>query len=147
MENQGVVMVCCLRELVDPEGGAHATRKQVADHIVYVGETIGYDHVGIGSDFDGMLEGPDGLDDVSQFPALVEDLLLRGVSESDIQKILGLNILRVLKQVEDIALQERMIGSTKPLCDAIDLVWTPEQREILRAQGEKRGLCQADDAR
>src|SRR5689334_19404062 len=110
-------MICCLRELVDPAGGAHATRKQVVDHIVYVGETIGYDHVGIGSDFDGMLEGPDGLDDVSHFSALVEDLLRRGVSESNVQKVLGLNILRVLKEVEDIALQERMFGSTKALCD------------------------------
>ncbi|GIJ86445.1 hypothetical protein Asppvi_005334 [Aspergillus pseudoviridinutans] len=144
-KNQGVVMICCLRELVDRAGGAHATRKQVVDHVVYVGETIGFDHVGIGSDFDGMLEGPDGLDDVSHFPALVEDLLRRGVSESAVQKVLGLNILRVLKQVEDIALQERLFGSTKALCDDIDPVWTPEQREILRAQGKKRGLWQPDE--
>jgi membrane dipeptidase len=140
-------MICCLRELIDPTGGANATRKQVVDHIVYAGEKIGFDHVGIGSDFDGMLEGPDGLDDVSQFPELVEDLLRRGVSQSAIQKVLGLNILRVLKQVEEIALQERMIGSTKPLCDDIDPAWTPEQMEILRAQGKKRGLWQPDDAR
>ncbi|KAF7157263.1 hypothetical protein CNMCM5623_001386 [Aspergillus felis] len=144
-KNQGVIMICCLRELVDPAGGAHATLKQVVDHIIYVGETIGFDHVGIGSDFDGMLEGPDGLDDVSHFPALVEDLLRHGVSESAVQKVLGLNILRVLKQVEDIAIQERMFGSTKALCDDIDPVWTPEQTEILRAQGKKLGLWQPDE--
>ncbi|RHZ46030.1 uncharacterized protein CDV56_103712 [Aspergillus thermomutatus] len=146
-QNEGVLMVCCLRELVDPAGGVHANRKQVVDHIVYAGEKIGFDHVGIGSDFDGMLEGPDGIDDVSQFPALVEDLLRRGVSESAIQKILGLNILRVLKQVEDVSLRERMTGSTKALCDDMEPAWTPEQREILLAQGKKRGLWQPDEAR
>ncbi|KAL6235267.1 hypothetical protein BDW75DRAFT_230450 [Aspergillus navahoensis] len=115
--NGGLIMICSLRELVDPSGGGNATRSQVVAHILYAAEKIGYDHVGIGSDFDGMLEGPEGLDDVSRFPDLVAGLLQRGVSEERVEKIVGLNLLRVMKEVEDAAVQERGLGSTSVLCD------------------------------
>lgn len=123
-----------------PTGDHHATRSQVVDHILYVAEMIGYDHVGIGSDFDGMLAGPEGLDDVSRFLELVADLFQRGVSEDRIERIVGLNLLRVMKEVEDVAVRERTSGSTGVLCDEIRPMWTPEQREMLAEQGTKRGL-------
>jgi membrane dipeptidase len=66
------------------------------DHIVKV---AGIDHVGIGSDFDGIPSVPKGLEDVSKMPNLTEALLRRGYNEKDIQKIMGGNFLRVIRQV------------------------------------------------
>src|SRR5690606_10748300 len=66
------------------------------DHIDYMVKTAGIDHVGIGSDFDGISSTPLGLDDCSDFPRLTEGLVQRGYSEADIRKILGENVLRVM---------------------------------------------------
>lgn len=76
----------------------------VADHIDHVVALVGVDHVGIGSDFDGVGETtPTGLEDVSRFPNLIRELLDRGYSEEDLAKILGLNTLRVWGEVERVA--------------------------------------------
>ncbi|MDT8408035.1 MAG: dipeptidase [Wenzhouxiangellaceae bacterium] len=73
----------------------------VVDHIEHVIETAGVDHVGLGSDYDGVGDSlPEGLKDVSAFPALIMELLRRGHSESDIRKILGGNLMRVWRAVE-----------------------------------------------
>lgn len=81
-----------------------ATVKDVADHIDHVVKIAGIDFVGVGSDFNGTGGHlPVGLKDVSEYPNLVYELLLRGYSENDIKKILGENILRVWKDVEIIA--------------------------------------------
>lgn len=66
------------------------------DHIDYMVKTAGIDHVGIGSDFDGISSTPVGLDDCSDFPTLTAGLSQRGYTETDIRKILGENVLRVL---------------------------------------------------
>jgi membrane dipeptidase len=63
----------------------------------------GIDHVGLGSDFDGVEHTPTGMEDVSCFPNLTVELLRRGYSERDIQKILGENFLRVLGEAERFA--------------------------------------------
>lgn len=81
----------------------NSTLSQVANHITYIGDLIGYDHVGLGSDFDGIASTPSGLDDVSKFPDLFAELLERGISDEDAAKIAGGNILRVWKDVEDVA--------------------------------------------
>lgn len=81
----------------------NATLAQVANHITYIGDLIGYDHVGIGSDFDGIPSVPTGLEDVSKFPDLFAELLRRGVSDEDAAKVAGGNVLRVWKDVEDVA--------------------------------------------
>jgi membrane dipeptidase len=88
----------------------------VADHIVYIGQLIGYKHVGIGSDFDGMQEGPTGLEDVSRYPDLVEELRQRGVADCDLIGIVGGNVLRVLEATEREAERQRDI---KPLEDDV----------------------------
>jgi membrane dipeptidase len=75
----------------------------VADHIEHVIGLAGIDHVGIGSDFDGISSGPTGLEDVSTYPNLIEELLRRGLSEDDIRKICGENLLRVWSEVENTA--------------------------------------------
>jgi len=102
-DNGGVVMVTFLPEFTNAEP-EKASLSDVADHIMYIGERIGYEHAGIGSDFDGM--GPvsvKGLEDVSKYPDLVKELLDRGVSEKQLQGVIGANVLRVLKGVEDVA--------------------------------------------
>jgi membrane dipeptidase len=76
---------------------------QVADHIDHVRRLAGIDHVGYGSDFDGITTTPVGLEDVSTFPALTAELLRRGYSDADARKVLGLNLLRVLRQAEAVA--------------------------------------------
>ncbi len=81
----------------------HATLAQVADHIEHVRQVAGVDHVGIGSDFDGIDAGPDGLEDVSKFPALFAELIRRGWSDADLKKLAGENVLRALRQAEAVA--------------------------------------------
>jgi len=82
----------------------YATLDQLLDHFDHVVQLAGIDHVGIGSDFDGVGDSlPVGLKDVASYPKLVAGLLERGDSEEDIAKILGGNLLRVWRQVEAFA--------------------------------------------
>ena len=82
----------------------YASVDDVIDHIDHVVRLAGIDHVGIGSDYDGVGDSlPTGLKDVSSYPNLVAGLLRRGYSEEDIRKILGENLLRVWSTVEDYA--------------------------------------------
>ncbi len=76
-----------------------ATISDVVDHIDHIVKIAGIDHVGIGSDFDGITSPPEGLADISKMPSLVAALLKRGYSEQDIKKILGGNYLRVIREV------------------------------------------------
>ena len=80
-----------------------STLAQVADHIDHVRQVAGIDHVGIGSDFDGIDFGPKGLEDVSKFPDLVAELLARGYSDEDAKKVIGGNVLRVMREAEQVA--------------------------------------------
>jgi membrane dipeptidase len=72
----------------------------VADHIEHLRDVAGVDHVGLGSDFDGISSTPEGLEDVSTFPALVAELLRRGWSDGDVKRVIGLNVLRVMREAE-----------------------------------------------
>ena len=77
-----------------------ATLAQVADHIEHVRSVAGVEHIGIGSDFDGVDYLPEGLTDVSCFPALFAELLGRGWSEEDLGRLAGGNVLRVMREAE-----------------------------------------------
>ena len=82
----------------------YADVTNVADHIERVIELAGIDHVGLGSDYDGVGDSlPEGLKDASTYPNLIAELLRRGHSEADIRKILGGNLMRVWRQVEAVA--------------------------------------------
>lgn len=70
--------------------------KRIADHIDHVVEMVGIDHVGIGSDFDGIEVTPEGMEDISKMPLLLEELRCRGYSESDLCKIASDNFFRIL---------------------------------------------------
>jgi membrane dipeptidase len=76
------------------------TLEQLMIHFDYIAKRIGVDHVGIGSDFDGISITPAGMDDVTFLPNITRELLKRGYSESDVRKILGGNFLRVLREAE-----------------------------------------------
>jgi membrane dipeptidase len=77
--------------------------ERIADHIDHAVKVGGVDHVGLGSDFDGIDSAPRGMEDVSRLPDLVRELARRGYSEEDLIKILGGNLLRVMRQVEEVA--------------------------------------------
>ena len=97
--------------------GVRGTISTVADHIDHIVKVAGIDHVGIGSDFDGIESWPVGLEDVSDYPRLTEELLRRGYSETDIHKILGGNVLRALREAEAVA--KRLQAETPPAVDQV----------------------------
>lgn len=80
-----------------------ATLSDVADHIDHVRKIIGIDYVGVGGDYEGFDGPPEGLEDVSCYPALLAELMRRGYTKDDIKKVAGLNVLRVLRQAETVA--------------------------------------------
>jgi membrane dipeptidase len=82
-------------------GCPRATLDDVADHVFHAAEVAGIDHVGIGSDFDGVPALPDELQTAAGLPALTARLLERGMSEADVEKVLGGNFLRVFEAVEN----------------------------------------------
>jgi len=82
-----------------------ASLGDVADHIDHVRKVAGIDHVGIGSDFEGFDGAPDGLEDVSCYPALLAELMRRGYTPEEIKKLAGLNLLRVFREVEKVSAQ------------------------------------------
>ncbi|WP_311269289.1 dipeptidase [Sphingobium sp. WCS2017Hpa-17] len=100
----------------DPEGAKKAladwekanpepvvTLSQVADHIDHIAQVAGVDHVGIGSDFDGVGSLPQGLSGVQTYPALLAELMRRGWSDADVAKLAGENVLRVMAAAEKVA--------------------------------------------
>jgi membrane dipeptidase len=109
------------RRMEDEWKAAHpqprASLKQVADHVEHVRDVAGIDHVGIGSDFDGIDAVPEGLEDSSRFPYLFAELIRRGWSDSDLKKLAGQNLLRVFHSAEATAarLQKSRQPSTKTI--------------------------------
>ncbi len=96
------------------------TVAQVADHVEHIAKVAGVDHVGIGSDFDGIPDAPAGLDGVDKFPALLVELARRGWSDADLGKVAGANVLRALRGAEQVAarLQASAPPGTATLADA-----------------------------
>jgi membrane dipeptidase len=115
-ENGGVVMVNFGGNFIDPGkagmghilwdtvvhfGPSPVPLARLLDQIEHVTQVAGVDHVGLGSDFDGTLFMPEGVSDVSGFPAITAGLVERGWSEADVRKLLGENTLRVLDEAAD----------------------------------------------
>jgi len=105
----GVVMVNFAPFFVAPDG--EATLESVANHIEHIGKIAGREHVGIGSDYDGIGSVPEGLEDVSKYPQLMAELIKRGWSRQDIAGLAGGNLLRVLRGAEREAWEMRIKGA------------------------------------
>jgi membrane dipeptidase len=109
-----------LRELQGPP--ARVPLDMLIDHFVHIAKVAGVDHVGIGSDFDGVGgQLPEGMEDVSKLPAITYELLKRGFSDADVKKVLGENFLRTMAEVERVAMSLQASGA-KPSAAKIGAV-------------------------
>jgi membrane dipeptidase len=108
-KNGGVVMINFFPGFIVPteelkrDKKARGTLQNVADHVEHAIKTAGIDHVGLGGDFDGIDRTPVGMEDVTKYPALTQELVNRGYTREQLHKLLGGNILRVLRAAEDVA--------------------------------------------
>src|SRR5208283_1149632 len=88
--------------------------KSLIDHIDHIAKVAGVDHVGLGSDFDGVQGAtPQGMDSAADLPKITQALLDRGYSAEDIKKILGENLMRVFRQVERVSQEMQPASSVK----------------------------------
>src|SRR5204862_2602363 len=86
--------------------------KSLIDHIDHIAKVAGIDHVGLGSDFDGVSGAtPQGIDSAADLPKITQALLDRGYTANDIHKILGENLLRVFRQVQRVSREMQVVGS------------------------------------
>ncbi|KAI2089257.1 hypothetical protein LOZ36_001862 [Ophidiomyces ophidiicola] len=102
-KNGGVVMVTFVPSFLKVDDPSSATIHDAVEHIFHIAAVAGWDHVGVGGDFDGTLDVSKGLEDVSKYPGLVELLLERGATDEQVRKFVGENILRVWSRAEKIA--------------------------------------------
>ncbi len=105
LKKQGMIQEYALSILADKYASevqdARPPLSSLMEHLEYIVKLAGVDHVGIGSDFDGITSSPKGLDDVTNYELITKALIEKGYSKKDIYKILGGNILRVLKSNEN----------------------------------------------
>ncbi|KAI7153295.1 hypothetical protein KC349_g8470 [Hortaea werneckii] len=107
--NGGIIMVTFVPEHVATYR-KHANMDMVLDHLFYMAERIGWDHVGLGSDFDGIASVIPGLEDVRCYPALLKAILNRGASEEQLRKVAGENMIRVWQMVENVGCRLQLEG-------------------------------------
>lgn len=89
---------------------------QIVDHIDHIRAVAGIDHIGLGSDFDGLVNGPIGMEDVSKYPNLIAELLRRGYTDQEAKKVAGENLLRMFRQTDEIG---RRIQKTRAPADVL----------------------------
>ena len=93
--------------------------KDIVHHISHIVKIAGIDHVGIGSDYDGITDTPLGMEDVSCYPRLTDELLSQGYSPEQIRKIMGGNVIRALREAGKVA--EQLRQTTSPEVDQIKI--------------------------
>ncbi|WWC58196.1 uncharacterized protein I303_100732 [Kwoniella dejecticola CBS 10117] len=98
-QNHGIVLSVLFSTFIDPN---NATTARVVDHIEHIAKIVGKSHVGLGSDFNGISSAVAGMEDVSKWPNMIQELLFRGWTESEIAGIMGGNLLRVMEEVENV---------------------------------------------
>lgn len=127
-EKRGVLMISFIPWLTNKDKDK-ASVDDVVDHIVHVGDLVGYGHVGLGSDFDGMPTQIKGLDDVACYVNVVSGMLERGIAPDDIKKVMGLNLVRVIKEAEEAS---RRMRATPVLEDKVKQLWSDDIRSFVR---------------
>jgi membrane dipeptidase len=116
-----------------------ATISDVANHVDHIRTVAGIDHIGIGGDFDGITQKVQDLDNVSTYPRLTAELLKRGYSDADIRKILGQNILRVMREVERVS--KRLQAARGPSTAILQQTAAAEPVEITLQRTTCFGTC------
>ncbi|KAF7981957.1 hypothetical protein HWV62_30755 [Athelia sp. TMB] len=116
-KKDAVVMVNFVTDFIAPRGKADIN--VVADHIEHIGKVAGRRHVGLGSDYDGMGDGPKGLEDVSTYPALIAELYSRGWTKLELAGLTGGNFLRVFGGAERVSRDLRGSGM-QPVYDVYE---------------------------
>lgn len=138
--NGGLVMINFYNEFVNCDKSRNATLEDVVAHINYVRNLIGVDHVGIGADYNGVPATPMGLEDVSKYPALFDRLHANKQGEpmwskEDLEKLAGLNLMRVMKKVENAR------DSMKSVPPFENVISGQELRTAVEREGLKAGEC------
>ncbi|KAL4949380.1 renal dipeptidase family [Aspergillus filifer] len=127
--NNGVIMITFIPSLIHADP-SEANIDHIIDHIQHVGRLIGYGHIGLGSDYDGMFSAVKGVDDVAQYPVLIARMLERGIARSDVEKIIGYNVIRVLRDVET---QARVCKARYPVLEeGVRQLWNDEFRATVK---------------
>ncbi|XP_058789903.1 dipeptidase 1-like [Phymastichus coffea] len=139
--NNGIVMVNFYNGFVNCNKSRNSTLDDVVDHINYITKLIGVDHVGIGADYNGVPSTPEGLEDVSKYPALFDRLYDSKKGEpdwnrDDLEKLAGRNLIRVLKKVEQIR------DSLKLESPYEDIINVEEMKIAQEREKLTPGICQ-----
>ncbi|KAF8441768.1 membrane dipeptidase-domain-containing protein [Boletus edulis BED1] len=108
-KKDAIIMVNFAPQFVASDGQADV--QAVADHVEHIAKIAGKKHVGIGSDFDGINSTPEGLEDVSEYPALIAELYRRGWDKYELAGLTGGNLLRVFAAVENVARELQAVGT------------------------------------
>ena len=93
-DNGGVLMVMFVKRFLNAEDPGSAGIETIVDHIMHVVEVAGWDHVGIGGDFDGTVTLANGINSVADYPTLIEAVMRRGATDAQIRKLVGENLIR-----------------------------------------------------
>ena len=102
-QNGGIIMATFVPIFLNVADPSAATVHDVVDHILHIVDVAGWDHVGLGSDFDGTPTVPAGIEDVSMYPNLIELLMERGATDDQIAKLAGENLIRVWTEIEKVS--------------------------------------------
>ncbi|KAK7418130.1 hypothetical protein QQX98_004105 [Neonectria punicea] len=114
-DNGGVLMVMFVKRFLNAENPDAADMDSVVDHIMHVVEVAGWDHVGIGGDFDGTVTLANGISSVADYPVLIQAVMKRGATDDQIRKLVGENLLRVWRENEMVA--TRLSAQMQPVED------------------------------
>ncbi|KPM46538.1 putative dipeptidase [Neonectria ditissima] len=113
--NGGVLMVMFVKRFLNAEDPDAADVETVVDHIMHVVDVAGWDHVGIGGDFDGTVTLANGIRSVADYPALIQAVMKRGATDGQVRKLVGENLLRVWRENEQVA--ARLSAQMQPVED------------------------------
>lgn len=115
---QGTTITCAMTNALDKQWAAKIPRPPLSmliDHIDHIAKVAGVDHVGLGSDFDGIPSSPEGIDSAADLPKITAALMARGYSAEDCRKILGENFLRFFREVQATATDLQRQSATRPV--------------------------------